>query len=228
MESINQTRPQHFSTSLSQSFQCEVKHFPIKRIFDVLFSSIVLILISPLIILLILLIKISCPGKTIYSHERIGRGGKRFKCYKFRTMYPDADKRLNDILKTNPELQEEWNRSFKLKNDPRVTPLGRLLRRTSLDELPQFWNVLKGDLSVVGPRPVVKEEIDKHFGVKAYKILSVRPGITGLWQVSGRSDTTYENRIKLEEQYVDTQSFFRDLKLVLKTIPCMLYFKGAY
>ena len=143
-------------------------------------------------------------------------------------MYRDADKRLKEILEADPELQDEWNKTYKLKKDPRITLIGRLLRRTSLDELPQFWNVLKGDLSVVGPRPVVQEEINQHFGVKAYKILSIRPGITGIWQVSGRNDTSYETRIKMDEQYVDKHSLLLDLKLVLMTIPCMISSRGAY
>jgi undecaprenyl-phosphate galactose phosphotransferase len=177
---------------------------------------------------MLLAIRLTSKGKAIYSHERIGRGGKPFNCYKFRTMYRNADQRLQEILESDPQLREEWQKSFKLKNDPRITPIGKILRKTSFDELPQFWNVLKGDLSIVGPRPVVKEEINQYFGVKAYKILSVRPGITGLWQVSGRSDTSYETRIHLDEKYVDNHSLLLDLKLVLKTIPCMVRSKGAY
>lgn len=175
-----------------------------------------------------ILIRCLSPGKAFYYQVRIGRGGVPFRCYKFRTMYPDADNRLKEILDSNPAMQSEWDRTHKLKNDPRVTPIGTFLRRTSLDELPQFWNVLKGDLSVVGPRAVVQEEIKKHFGPKAYKIFAIRPGITGLWQVSGRNDTTYAKRIALDEQYVDTRTFFMDLKLIILTIPSMLWSKGAY
>ena len=144
-------------------------------------------------------------------------------------MYADADKRLAELLARNSDLKKEWEATYKLKYDPRVTPFGLFLRKTSLDELPQFWNVLKGDLSVVGPRPVVKEEIDKYYSIKAYKILSIRSGLTGPWQVSGRSDiSSYAQRIKLDEYYVDNQSFIMDLKLIAKTVPAMLLSRGAY
>lgn len=208
--------------------ECQIKHVPIKRMFDVIFSLTVLITLAPLFLLLMLLIRLFSRGPSIYSHERIGRGGKPFHCYKFRTMYSDADARLKELLKTDSALQKEWNASRKLKNDPRITPIGNWLRKTSLDELPQFWNVLKGDLSVVGPRPVVQEEVLLYLGTKASKILSVRPGLTGLWQVSGRSDTSYSRRIQLDEEYIDTHSFFLDIKLILKTIPSMILSKGAY
>lgn len=214
--------------SLPQPFECKIKHVPIKRIFDIAFSLLMLTLLMPLFLLLVLAIRLTSRGRAIYPHERVGRGGKVFKCYKFRTMYKDSDSRLNTILSTHPDLQKEWTRSFKLKKDPRVTLIGRLLRKTSLDELPQFWNVLKGDLSIVGPRPVIKEEVELYFGVKAYKILSIRPGITGLWQVSGRSDLSYETRVTLDETYVDSHSIFLDLKLILRTIPRMITSKGAY
>jgi len=228
METINQAGVAAQVIPQSKPFRCKIKHVPVKRTFDLLFSLLILTLLSPLYFLIWLSIKLSSRGKAFYSHERVGRGGKYFRCYKFRTMYRDADKRLKDILESNPVLQEEWKKNFKLKKDPRITPVGRFLRKTSLDELPQFWNVLKGDLSVVGPRPVVQEEIDEHFGVKAYKILSIRPGITGIWQVSGRNDTSYETRIKMDEQYVDKHSLFLDIKLVLKTVPCMISSRGAY
>lgn len=215
--------------SIEAAIKCEIRHFPIKRAFDILFSLGCLILGFPVFLIIGLLIFLASPGKIIYSHERIGRGGKPFRCYKFRTMYVDSDQRLKDILSVNPELQKEWDRSFKLRQDPRITPIGIYLRKTSLDELPQFWNVLKGDLSVVGPRPVVSQEIKKYYALKAYKILSIRPGLTGPWQVSGRSDIdSYEKRISLDEYYVDHQSFLMDLKLIAKTIPAMLFSKGAY
>lgn len=207
----------------------KIKHIPIKRGFDILFSSVCLLIGSPIYLVTALLIFITSPGKVIYSHERIGRGGKTFRCYKFRSMYADADQRLKEILESDSLLREEWKKNYKLKNDPRITPIGSFLRKTSLDELPQFWNVLKGDLSVVGPRPVVKEEIEKYFCVKAYKIFSIRPGLTGLWQVSGRSDIKcYQKRIQMDEYYVDNHSLLLDLKLIAKTIPAILFSKGAY
>jgi undecaprenyl-phosphate galactose phosphotransferase len=143
-------------------------------------------------------------------------------------MYPDADKRLKEILDSCPHLLQEWELCHKLKSDPRITPFGNFLRKTSLDELPQFWNVLKGDLSVVGPRPVVKAELEKHLTGQAEKILAIRPGLTGPWQVSGRSDTSYQKRVELDLHYVNNQSFWWDLVLVFKTIPAMIFTKGAY
>lgn len=228
MDTLNHSSIGIQAIKLSAPFRCDVRHFPIKRTFDILFSLFVLLAFSPVYLLIGLAIKISSKGNVFYFQERIGRGGKTFHCFKYRTMYEDADERLQDILSNHPELKDEWEQTRKLKNDPRITPVGLFLRKTSLDELPQFVNVLKGDLSVVGPRPVVQEEITNHFGHKAYKILSIRPGITGIWQVSGRSDTSYENRVKMDEKYVDTRSFWLDLLLVLKTIPCMIFSKGAY
>lgn len=216
------------SLSFPQSIEFPIKHNAIKRLFDISFSLFVLILTAPLMAFIALAIRFSSKGKIVYAHTRIGRGGKPFQCYKFRTMYPDADLRLKDILNHCPLMKIEWDETHKLKNDPRVTPIGKFLRRTSLDEFPQFWNVLKGDLSVVGPRPVVEYEITKHFGSKAYKILSIRPGLTGLWQVSGRSDLSYSTRIKLDEQYVDSHSFLLDLKLIIKTVHTLCFSKGAY
>lgn len=143
-------------------------------------------------------------------------------------MKANAEEILEDLLKKDPILKEEWLKFWKLKNDPRITSIGRFLRKTSLDEFPQFWNVLKGNLSVVGPRPVVQEEITRYFGKSAAKVLSVRPGITGLWQVSGRNNLSMEERVKMESDYIDQKSFFFDLKIILKTIPVMLFSKGAY
>lgn len=206
----------------------KVKHLPIKRSFDIFFSLSALILLSPLFLAIAIATRCSSKGRVIYYQERIGRGGIPFRCYKFRTMYSDAEKRLKEILESDQAKRQEWEENYKLKDDPRITPIGSFLRKTSLDEFPQFWNVLKGDLSVVGPRPVVKEEIIKHFGPKAYKILSVRPGLTGIWQISGRSDTSYKQRIALDEQYVDTRNFWLDLKITALTVPRIVSRKGAY
>ncbi len=205
-----------------------IRHLPLKRTFDIIFSICALILGSPLF-LFIAIVTFLSSGKVFYSHERLGRGGIPFRCYKFRSMYANADKRLKEILEHDLSKREEWEKNFKLKNDPRVTPIGGFLRKTSLDELPQFWNVLKGDLSIVGPRPVVQAELNKYFGIKAYKILSVRPGLTGPWQVSGRSNINcYQQRIKLDEFYIDNQSFLLDLKLIAKTLPAVIMSEGAY
>lgn len=208
--------------------QCRIKRVPVKRAFDILFSITALLMCTPIFLAIALAIGLSSRGKIIYSHQRIGRGGKPFRCYKFRTMYADADNRLNELLAGNPILQQEWLQKRKLTRDPRVTCVGKFLRKTSLDELPQFWNVLKGDLSIVGPRPVVREEVINFLGPKAEKILSVRPGLTCIWQVSGRSDTSYSTRIQLDEEYIDSHSLLLDLKLILKTIPRMISSKGAY
>lgn len=205
-----------------------IRHIPVKRLFDIGFSFVMLILCAPLMLLIMLMVRASSRGKVIYSHERVGRGGKPFRCFKFRTMYSDADVQLKGLLEKNHAFRDEWQQRRKLKQDPRVTPIGSFLRKSSLDELPQLWNVLKGDLSIVGPRAVVHEEIINYIGAKASKILSVRPGLTCIWQVSGRSDTSYSKRIALDEAYVDNQSFLLDLKLILKTIPSMIFSKGAY
>jgi undecaprenyl-phosphate galactose phosphotransferase len=213
---------------MSTNFSWKVIHTPFKRIFDILFSAAILFLISPLFIAIAAAIALTSRGPIFYSQERVGRGGFTFRCYKFRSMYTDAEQRLAAVLECDPEKRHEWEISHKLKNDPRATPIGKLLRRSSLDELPQFWNVIRGDLSVVGPRPVVKEEILKHFGNKAQTIFAVRPGITGLWQVSGRSNTTYKNRIALDESYVNARSAIKDLMIIAWTIPSLITRKGAY
>lgn len=209
-------------------FSGRVKHFPIKRLFDIVFSLAALVIGSPLFFVIGLLVKLSSPGPLVYGHERVGRGGRIFLCYKFRTMFPDADKRLHHILDADPMLKAEWDATHKLKNDPRVTPIGSFLRRTSLDELPQFWNVLKGDLSIVGPRPVVEVEVTKFLGPKAATILSIRPGLTCLWQIAGRSNTSYDMRVILDEHYVQNRSLAMDMRIIAKTVPALLSSRGAY
>lgn len=213
-----------------------IKHKPAKRIFDIFFSLAVLLLLFPLYLIVSLLIGLSSPGPIFYASARVGRGGKLINCFKFRTMYKDADILLHKILEENPHLKNEWTKFQKLKEDPRITPIGRFLRKTSLDELPQFFNVLKGDLSIVGPRPFAligpksnyQNEIKLYLGDKTEKILSIRPGITGLWQISGRSHISIEERILLEERYIDNQSFWMDLSLIFKTIPKIFFPTGAY
>lgn len=216
------------SQTLILDLPVKVRHIPTKRLFDIFFSFFALFFLMPLFFIIALAILFTSKGKSVYSHERVGRGGKPFRCYKFRTMYTDADARLKEILAKSPEMRAEWESCHKLKNDPRVTPVGAFLRKTSLDELPQFWNVLTGDLSIVGPRPVVRAEIKKFYGPRAACVLSIRPGITGLWQVSGRSNTSYDMRVKLDEEYVKKQSLWLDFKLILKTVPSMIFRKGAY
>lgn len=198
-----------------------------KRIFDVVFSIMAIIFFAPIGILIVSSILIFSPGPIFYTCVRVGQNGSLIRCWKFRTMYVDADQRLESILKSSPNLNEEWKRYQKLKNDPRVTVVGKFLRKTSLDELPQFFNVLIGDLSVVGPRPATKEQIFSYYKDKAEKVLSIRPGITGLWQTSGRNALSFAERVQLEELYVNTRSMIMDMKIVLKTIYIMFFSKNG-
>ena len=197
----------------------------IKRTFDIIFSLLVLILLSPLLLIIAILIKLDSEGPVIFRQVRVGKDGKLFVSYKFRTMYVDAEERLKEILENDPEARKEWETYWKLKNDPRVTRVGRWLRKTSLDELPQFFNVLKGDMSVVGPRPYIPSEL-KHIQEYAKIILSVRPGITGLWQVSGRNEVGYRVRMLLDTLYVVNWSFWLDMVIIFKTILVVLKGKG--
>ncbi len=200
----------------------------IKKSFDIIVGIIGFIIILPLFIILGILIKITSDGPILFSHKRIGKNGKEIKIYKFRTMYKDAKERLERLLKENPELRKEWETNFKLKNDPRVTPLGRILRRTSLDELPQIINVLRGEMSLVGPRPVIKEEIENYYKEYSQYYYSVLPGITGLWQVSGRSDTDYDFRVQTDVWYVQNWSLWLDIMILFKTVGVVLKREGAY
>lgn len=202
-----------------------------KRVFDILFSLMALLLGLPFFIVIAFLIKFSSKGPIFYCSSRLGHKGRLFKFWKFRSMYCDADSRLQHLLKQQPELNREWQKFFKLKNDPRLTYLGRLIRKTSLDELPQFWNVLKGDLSIVGPRPYLSREekrIKELIGSNIDVLLSVKPGLTGIWQTSGRSALSFEKRIELDLSYVRTRSFLLDIQLIVKTIPEMISSKGAF
>lgn len=200
----------------------------VKRVFDLIFSLGVLILGSPFFILCAIAVKLSSPGPVFYAHSRIGKDGKRFGCLKFRTMYFNADQKLQSLLASNPLLMQEWKTYYKLKADPRITPIGKWLRKTSLDELPQFINVFLGHMSLVGPRPLTEDEVVNYLKGKAPKILSIRPGLTSLWIVRGRNRYTLHERIKLEEFYVDHQSFGLDLQLILQTAIRMIFPKGAY
>jgi lipopolysaccharide/colanic/teichoic acid biosynthesis glycosyltransferase len=200
-----------------------------KRLFDVLFSLLVLILFFPVYLILAILIAISSPGPIFYVQERVGKDYKPFGCLKFRTMVENADEMLIDMMAKTPHLREEFEDNFKLKKDPRLTGIGKFLRLTSLDEFPQFWNVLKGDMTVVGPRPLVPEELPK-YGHHMEKILKIRPGITGLWQVSGRNDIPYPLRVQMDVYYVNYRNFWLDLWIIVKTIGVIVVPKnnGAY
>ncbi|BBD55155.1 sugar transferase [Planktothrix agardhii] len=200
-----------------------------KRLFDIVFSLFVLILFAPVYLILALLIALSSPGSVFYVQERVGKNRQLFGCIKFRTMVSNADEILTQIMETYPHLREEFQSNFKLKHDPRITWIGRFLRVTSLDEFPQFWNVLIGDMSVVGPRPLVVEELHK-YGRHMDKILTIKPGITGLWQVSGRNDIPYPRRVQMDLYYVTFKNFWTDLGIVVKTIGVVIFPKnnGAY
>ena len=199
-----------------------------RRAFDIIFATLALLATLPLLVVIVITIRASSHGPALFRQRRLGLRGKHFVCLKFRTMVHDADTVLTQVLADNPQLQEEFDESLKLKQDPRITKIGRFLRRTSLDELPQFWNVLKGDMSVVGPRPKLLEEAER-YGQFMPLILSVKPGITGLWQVSGRNDTSYDERVELDRLYVLRQSFLLDLTIIARTVQVVITpSNGAY
>ncbi len=201
----------------------------VKRGGDIVFALAVLSLGSPVYILLGLLVKLTSRGPVFYVQQRVGRDYRSFGCIKFRTMRRDADRVLGVLLAESPDLAEEFRNDFKLKNDPRITRLGKFLRRSSLDELPQFLNVLRGEMSVVGPRPIVRKELPR-YGAAMDEVLAVRPGLTGLWQVSGRNNLSYEERVALDVRYASRRSFRGDLAIILRTIRVVLdpRDRGAY
>lgn len=197
-----------------------------KLILDKVFASAALVFFTPFIVVIAVLLKAGGNGPVFFAHSRIGQGGHPFQCWKFRTMVVNAQERLQSYLDENPEARAEWEGSRKLSNDPRVTCLGNFLRKTSLDELPQFWNVIRGDMSLVGPRPITQDEA-QYYGNRFDYYLAVRPGITGLWQVSGRSTSSYDERVKLDVEYVRTRSLWKDLQIVLRTVKVVLSQHGA-
>jgi undecaprenyl-phosphate galactose phosphotransferase len=196
-----------------------------KRLTDIIGALTLALLLSPFLLLVGLLLAHD-RGPIIYSHSRTGRHGKSFGCLKFRTMVPNADDVLRHLLHDDPQLKVEWMRDQKLRNDPRVTVIGRFLRRTSLDELPQLWNVLKGDMSLVGPRPVVREEWQR-YGRRLDSYLAAKPGVTGLWQVMGRSDSCYRRRVALDSYYVRKRSLLLDVIILLRTVKVVFQGRGA-
>jgi lipopolysaccharide/colanic/teichoic acid biosynthesis glycosyltransferase len=200
-----------------------------KRSFDLVFSIAVLVLTLPLTLLVALAIKLSDGGPIFYRHRRITAAGKSFECLKFRTMRVGAEAELEGLLRENADLRQEWEHSFKLKNDPRVTRIGRFLRRTSLDEFPQFLNVIRGDMSVVGARPIVGKELNEFYKDSAGRYCSMKPGITGPWQVGRRSDIEeYEERVRLDDWYILNFSLWTDIKIIAKTVLRMFKSNGAY
>jgi Undecaprenyl-phosphate galactose phosphotransferase WbaP len=198
-----------------------------KRVLDAVSALAAFVVFLPAFIVIPILVKLTSRGPVFYRHRRLGRGGREIWIWKFRSMYADADERLKSMLAGDPAAAREWERSFKLAKDPRVTPFGRFLRKTSLDELPQLFNVFAGEMALIGPRPIVEKEIP-YYG-DAYKVFSsVRPGITGLWQVSGRSDTGYERRVALDTYYVLNWSPWMDLWILVRSVYAVLFMRGAY
>lgn len=198
----------------------------IKRLFDLLTASALLVLLSPVMLVLAGLVKRD-GGPAFFGHTRIGQNGQPFKCYKFRSMVVNSQEVLAELLANNSEARAEWEKDFKLKNDPRVSGIGHILRKTSLDELPQLWNVIKGEMSLVGPRPVVKAELER-YGEDVSYYLEAKPGVTGLWQVSGRNDVDYDTRVYLDAWYVKNWSLWTDISILFKTIGVVCFRQGAY
>lgn len=198
-----------------------------KRAVDIVLAAAALVLLSPLMLIAALIVKLSDQGPVFYSHTRIGYGGAAFGCLKFRTMKTDAAERLAELLRANPSARAEWETTRKLKNDPRITAVGEILRKSSIDELPQLINILRGEMSVVGPRPVTAEELAR-YGEHVTSYMAARPGLTGQWQTSGRNDVSYEYRVALDVQYVRDWSLVRDFIIIAKTVPALFSQRGCY
>jgi exopolysaccharide production protein ExoY len=198
----------------------------LKRILDLIIAVTALVMAAPVMIVVALLIRITAGGPAVFSHSRVGFGGKPFNCYKFRSMVANSEDVLKAYLEANPDIRTEWEKTHKIRNDPRVTFLGRMLRKSSLDELPQLYNIIRGDMSCVGPRPIVKEELLR-YGDHVGEYLRTRPGLTGLWQVSGRSSMDYANRVALDSQYVRNWSVWFDIAILFRTVFAVMRFDRA-
>jgi exopolysaccharide production protein ExoY len=215
------------STEVNRRQHTSVPGGAVARFFDICIALAALIFTAPLLITVALLVKLEDGGPIVFGHGRIGRDGVKFKCLKFRSMCTDADVRLRNLLASDAAAREEWALDQKLRNDPRITRIGQFIRTWSLDELPQLWNVLRGEMSIVGPRPIVDAEVERygrHF--RHYK--SPRPGITGMWQVFGRNDVSYRQRVVLDVYYARNQSLGLYLKILFMTVPAVLLKKGSY
>lgn len=195
----------------------------IKRGFDIFLSACAILVLAPFMLLICLIIKIDSKGPALFVHNRIGKNGRPLPLYKFRSMYMNAEAMIADFT---PEQKAEWEQNFKLDHDPRITRIGRILRKTSLDELPQLFNIIRGDLSIVGPRPVITEELEK-YGKNKDKFLSVTPGLTGYWQAYARSDCSYEKRMEMELYYVENANLLWDIKIIFATVGAVLKGRGA-
>jgi exopolysaccharide production protein ExoY len=200
----------------------EISRRSLKRVFDIVVSLLAALFLLPALVVIAIALLLVDGRPIIFRHKRIGRGGRSFSCLKFRSMRKDADKVLADLLETDPVRQQEWEDSQKLKRDPRIHWLGRLLRISSLDELPQLFNILAGDMSIVGPRPIVAEELER-YGPNLHCYLAMTPGLTGLWQVSRRPDTSYEERVQFDVDYYNSCSMRTDLTIIMKTIVVVLF-----
>jgi lipopolysaccharide/colanic/teichoic acid biosynthesis glycosyltransferase len=195
-----------------------------KRVLDIMFVALTLPLVLPVMAVLYFIVRRD-GGPFFYRHTRVGKDGVEFGCLKIRSMVVDAERKLRELIDQDADVREEWELHFKLSDDPRITPIGKLLRKTSLDELPQLFNILAGDMSVVGPRPITQEEL-AHYGEAKDSYVSVRPGLTGPWQISGRREADFESRALLDTEYAKSVSFFRDLYIVLMTVPEVLMARG--
>ncbi len=213
-------------------FRAEARAFQptggfLKRLFDIAGAIGGLVLLGPLFLMIALLIKMTDGGSPFYGHTRIGHNGNEFNCLKFRTMVLDGEKVLEEHLRRHPEMRREWEETRKLKSDPRVTRVGSVLRKLSIDELPQLINILAGDMSIVGPRPVVDDELT-YYGHAAQYYLRSRPGLTGLWQISGRNDVSYQSRVAFDRHYVENWSLGQDVVIIVKTVPAVCGQRGSY
>ena len=198
--------------------------YGLKRFFDIVLSLLALIILMPFFVILAVIIKLTSPGPIFFVQTRVGYFGRHFRFYKFRSMYQDAEKRKQALLAQN---QSADGVIFKMKHDPRITPIGRIIRKTSIDELPQFFNVLFGDMSLVGPRPPLPAEVQQ-YTLEDRKRLNVKPGLTCLWQIRGRSDIPFKEQVKLDKEYIQSNSLWQDLKILIQTIPAIISGKGAY
>lgn len=222
---MNEASVQLERENIDISKKSDIKYRFVKRTFDIIISGLSIILLSPIFLMIAILIKLDSKGKVFYKHKRIGKNGEFIYLYKFRSMYSDSKERLEELLK-DPKIKKEWEENYKLNNDPRITKIGNILRKTSLDELPQLLNILNGDMSIVGPRPIVEDELEK-YGLYKKKFLSVIPGLTGWWACNGRSCTSYDDRMKLELYYIDNRSIILDLKVIFKTFISVIKRDGA-
>lgn len=200
------------------------KHLPIKRLFDILVSALSLIMLSPFLLIISALIYLDSPGNVLFFQQRVGKNGKYFQMWKFRSMHANAEQLKAALMKNN---EMDGGVLFKMKGDPRITRMGQIIRKFSIDEIPQLWNVLIGDMSLVGPRPPLPEEVEQYTAYE-YLRLGVTPGITCIWQISGRSDIPFQEQVELDLRYISTQSFWTDIVILFKTVPAVLSGRGAY